>query len=108
MTITRETLELAALAGGVSRDEGGMYVSATGLPINWRPHTDIGDAARLAVRLQMCVNIRAAWVTAIPPMSCDLPVSVEHDGTQADAERAYCEAVTLCAAEIGRKMKERE
>ena len=29
-----------------------------------------------------------------------------HDGTQPDKERAYCVAVTICAAEIGRRMRE--
>lgn len=63
MTITREDLEMAALAAGheVVRTEAEMHgcdgvsticagVMLRGVQDAWRPHTDIADAARLAVR----------------------------------------------------------
>ena len=59
MTITREHLELAALAAGHT-----IYGWCTGpIPLigehereMWRPHLDDGDAVRLAVRLEMVVD----------------------------------------------------
>lgn len=107
MTITREHLELAALAAGIGRDEGGMYVSTTGGPINWRPHTDPGDAARLAVRLQMTVAHLDAPIPrwAADHDSLDVVNTCTHDGTEPDKLRAWREAVVLCAAAVGERMR---
>lgn len=105
MTITRETLELAALAAGyvidatMQTDSGGLCI--VGSEDDWMPHTDIGDAARLAVRLRMLVDVSSRDVRVVGPMKSK---SQRHDGTYPGAERACCEAVTLCAAEIGWKM----
>lgn len=106
MTITREHLELAALAAGMtpvrmSDDGRGLLVAEQSEP--WRPHADIADAARLAVRLMMWVDVIGRSVNAQiagGAISC-----VDHDGTEPDKIRAWCEAVTLCAAEVGRKMR---
>ena len=106
MTITGETLELAALAAGLTYlgDHWSSLARASdGVWQSWRPHTDIADAARLAVRLRMEAAIRAWHASA----ACGAHmVTAQHDGTDADAERAYCVAVTICAAEIGRRMRE--
>lgn len=113
MTITHETLELAALAAGheidptMQTDSGGLCI--VGSDDDWMPHTDIADAARLAAKLQIDVafgyhvahKVYASRSASSPPC----PVSVAHGSTQPDKERAYCHAVTLCAAEIGRRMK---
>lgn len=108
MTITREQLELAALAAGkrvamaaIGRNEFDA-IDADTLTV-WRPHTDIGDAARLALQLGMWVN--RGMASACYQMR-GIERIADHDGTQPDMERAYCEAITLCAAEIGRRMKE--
>ena len=95
--ITREHLELAALAAGMTYKGDGV----------WRPHTDIADAARLAISLKADVAVDdddAMATTYISKIS--KTVLIAHDGTKPGRERAYCEAVTLCAAEIGRRMRE--
>lgn len=112
--ITRETLELAALAGGIHHvDYSGVdYSGSIGLmqvdkngyhTVIWSPRTDIADAARLALKLGMWVNrgMASAFVG-----SEVVEVVVGRDDTQPDMERAYCEAITMCAAEIGRRVKE--
>ena len=106
-TITQEHLELAALAAGheidatMQTDSGGLCI--VGSDDDWMPHADIADAARLAASLQMRIIWLHDWVSAVKG-SVDAIRS--HDGTQSSKERAYCEAVTLCAAQIGRKMRE--
>ena len=109
MTITREQLELAALAAGkrvamaaTGRNEFDA-IDADALTV-WRPHTDIADAARLAVKLKIDVVSLQTLVIARPKRGGDK--LVYRDGTPDDMERAYCEAITLSAAEIGRRMKE--
>ena len=97
--ITREHLELAALAAGIGRDEGGMYVSPTGGPINWRPHLDDGDAARLADKLLMYVDSRGTAVQA-------RVVGAEWHRVARDGNpSAWREAVVLCAAAVGERMR---
>lgn len=73
---------------------------------------DIADAARLAVRLDISVDIDGstafAHVDGYEDMDDCGYGSAEHDGTEPDKLRAWCEAVTLCAATIGLRMKENE
>lgn len=110
-TITIEHLELAALAAGKRVAAG--YVTAhdnlTAIVLEsgeeWRPHTDIAEAARLAVRLLLEVTIYEDQVIARSLLN-DEWTEASHDGTEPDKLRAWCEAVTLCAAEIGRRMRE--
>ena len=60
----RELLELAAKAAGLNfhghrADHGNCYVSTTGDIDDWfvwSPLTDDGDALRLAVRLELCIE----------------------------------------------------
>ena len=115
-TITREHLELAALAAGhriepglppqvLARTyrEGGQTVE---LYREWRPHTDPGDTARLAARLEIEIQpLRLRVIARSSDGDWDMQ---RHDGTEPDKLRAWCEAVTLCAAEIGLRMKENE
>lgn len=109
MTITREHLELAALAGGLPVQEacdGYLTIRMDDFRsgYSWRPHTDIADAARLALMLKIDVVPLRPFVIARPKRGSDK--LVYHDSTQPDMERAYCHAITLCAAEIGRRTKE--
>lgn len=85
--------------GALTRD-GAICVGGA----EWRPHTDIADAARLAVELRMLTDTMASMVDVYGP-SRYTNQRIPHDGTQADAERAYCEAVTLCAAAVGERMR---
>lgn len=116
--ITREHLELAALAAGIT----GFVETADRTPCHslwinsdvgggfyWDPHKCTGSAARLAVRLQIDTafghhithKVYASRSTAFP--SC--PVSAAHDGTEPDKLRAWREAVVLCAAAVGERMR---
>lgn len=106
--IIREHLELAALAAGnciaivATGHDTFVAIGADSRRI-WRPHTDIADAARLADLLGMRVS---------HPRHVGDGVLVEADGVvpmtvyRSDRTRQYCEAVTLCAAQIGRRMRE--
>lgn len=116
--ITRETLELAALAAGLMHvdysdldydgRDGLVLVDGIGRHLDdWRPHTDIADAARLAVHIGALVRTLDLRVEALAIREQNLSVkSIPHDGTRAGKERAWCEAVTLVAAKIGRRMRE--
>ena len=118
MNITLEHLELAALAAGLKHvnydglgyDGRGGLVLVDGIGRHleyWRPHTDIADAARLAVHIGARVDAQDRQVRA-SAIRGNLVAVVRHrvDGTRPGRERAYCEAITLCAAEIGRRMQE--
>ena len=103
--ITRETLELAALAAGIRLEWDGppdqwqpMYYE--GKTYRWfSPHTDPGDAARLADKLLMYVDSRG---TAVQARVVDGEWHrIGRDGNP----NAWCEAVVLCAAAVGEKMK---
>ena len=75
MTVTREHLELAALAAGHTEaryeDWPGMEIRHGYACAIWtgecyiNPAEDDGDAARLAVRLQMDVRWGSDWVSAV-------------------------------------------
>lgn len=111
-TIARETLELAALAAGIElthrRSSGAHYYDdpETGRE-EWRPHVDIADAARLAVRIDALVCVLPLRVEAVVLRDWRMSVkSVPHDGSPADKERAWCSSVTLAAADIGRIMRD--
>lgn len=106
--ITRETLGLAALAAGrritiaPTGHDTFVAIDADSRHI-WRPNFDIADAARLADLLGMRVS---------HPMHVGDGVLVEADGVvpmtvyRSDRMRQYCEAITLCAAQIGKRMRE--
>jgi hypothetical protein len=115
--ITRETLELAALAVGhevacteaafhgtddpVKLYGGGLFIAGVEDP--WRPHLDDGDAMRLAVRLNLRVEARMRCVLVHGDL-CPDHLEI-HDGTEPDKLRAWREAVVLCAAAVGERMR---
>jgi hypothetical protein len=49
----RELLELAAKAAEYNYAKHGGYIVVDGIPGNWNPLTDDGDALRLAVKLNL-------------------------------------------------------
>lgn len=113
-TITREHLELAALAAGLTYkgDQwSSLAMTGDGVWQSWRPHSDIAEAARLALRLGLsvhthrCSNPRVCAYSSSGTAHGLYRRKVDDVGDQ-QFERAYCEAVTLCAAEIGRRMRE--
>lgn len=118
MTITREDLELAALAAGHtilywSNPVGPVLAEHPGEvgEYLWRPHTDDGDAARLAGRLRLRVefdndagpgySVAEQYIDDI--RECGFKVM--HDGSEPDKMRAWREAVVKCAAAVGRRMR---
>ena len=55
-TTDRELLELAAKAAGYEYAKHGGYIVVDGIPGNWNPLTDDGDALRLAVKLRLSID----------------------------------------------------
>ena len=112
MTITREHLELAALAAGHTIGWGEetpcqphvAYIwNADGKTSRWwRPHLDDGDTGRLCTKLQMDVQWGRDWVAAARGL---IDRICRHDGTETEKLRAWREAVTLCAAAVGERMR---
>lgn len=122
--ITRQHLEDAARAAGyevacteaafhgtddpVKLYGGGLMLRGVQEP--WRPHLDDGDAARLAVRVgiitqpQISVPVVNAWMTGWKHQG--VRGHVRHDGTEPDKLRAWREAVVMCAAAVGERMRD--
>ena len=101
--ITREHLELAALAAGMTgctHDYGrGLVFLPDGRSGEWHPHLDDGDAARLADKLLMYVDSRGTAVRA-------RVVGAEWHRVARDGNpSAWREAVVLCAAAVGERMR---
>jgi hypothetical protein len=106
----RELLELAAKAAGVEVEwrlgvrEGGYYFGETGRWLEWNPLTDDGDALRLAVALNLCVNFESqpdgAEVYAFANWADDPTEADEPLGR--DAGAATRRAIVRAAAEIER------
>lgn len=109
----RELLELAAKAAGYEYAKHGGYIVVDGIPGNWNPIKDDGDALRLAVKL----------AESAPGTHFTLSISKIHDGrgfadagffshinpteqvVGPDLAAATRRAIVRAAAEIGRSMK---
>lgn len=110
--IAREQLELAALAAGHAEaryeDWPGMEMRYGYARSIWtgegyiNPAEDDVDAARLCVKLQMDVKWGRDWVAAARGL---IDRICRHDGTETEKLRAWREAVTLCAAAVGERMR---
>lgn len=111
MTITREHLERAALAAGIT----GFVETADRTPCHslwinsdvgggfyWDPHKCTGSAARLAARLRMDIRWGDDWVAALRGQ---IDVIRSHDGTEPDKLRAWRWAIVKCAAAVGERMR---
>jgi len=120
MSITRDQLELAALAAGVeivcalddligpgpAADAACGAVLLRGVQQSWRPHLDDGDSRRLQVKLRISLEhsiCPTRWIADHADL--DKLVSFTHDGTLADSESAARKAVVLCAAAVGERMR---
>lgn len=94
----RELLELAAKAAGYNYKPQNGAIVVDGIPANWNPLTDDGDALRLVVKLQMELTVFRDHVTAFYATGwCD-----ELNGD--DPYAATSRAIVRAAAEIGRAM----
>ncbi len=96
MNDDRELLELAAKAVGYSpwgsNEEGPIFL-IEGLPFNWNPLTDDGDAFRLMVKFRM-------WRECDDDICC-VEDPEDHSGDEFAAVRR---AIVRAAAEIGKAM----
>jgi len=91
-----EPLQLAAKAAEYDYTPGRITVD--GIPMNWNPLVDDGDALRLAVKLNLLID--CCGMCARP-----LDDSFEWmDATGPDEFANVRRAIVLCAAEIGRRM----
>lgn len=91
----RELLEMAAKAANYPANY------ETSLGRFWNPLTDDGDALRLAVKLNMAVDIRKGepWTDAVA--ACGLNCREHHNGDPSAATRR---AIVRAAAAIGKAM----
>ena len=97
----RELLELAAKAARYQYAKHGGYIVVDGIPGNWNPLSDDGDALRLAVKLGIRLEFADGWVVANAGGVC-APQFSERTGS--DAGTATRRAIVRAAAEIGRTM----
>ena len=99
----RELLELAAKAAGYDYSKFCGYIVVDGIPGNWNPLTDDGDALRLAVKLNMTIFATGKSVIAELDSDCDDPPI--HKKEYCDDETKYAatrRAIVRAAAEIGK------
>ena len=99
MKTDRELLELAAKAAGYDYKPQNGAIVAGGIPANWNPLTDDGDALRLAVSLRLDLNINDG--------ECDVFSSDGFFSEQGeDTGSATRRAIVRAAAEIGKVANE--
>ena len=110
--ITRQHLEDAARAAGIALEWDGdpaewqpMYYEGKTYH-TWEPDTDDGDSRRLQIAVRMSLVVGGS--SAAAGLGLHHARLVRHDGTPDDAARAAREAVVLCAAEVGKRMREGE
>ena len=92
----RELLELAAKAAGYEYAKHGGYIVVFGIPGNWNPLIDDGDALRLAVKLEI-----GLWFGCGGLSAHGLAMDIEEDYGR-DTYAATRRAIVRAAAEIGR------
>lgn len=102
----RELLELAAKAAGLLLHDGThVWVEGAGQWARWNPLTDDGDALRLAVALDLSIQLRPLTVEVLSwPGITGTPPSVKSEEPyNNDALAATRRAIVRAAAEIGRQ-----
>ena len=99
----RELLVLAAKAASYEYYKHGGYIVVDGIPGNWNPLTDDGDALRLAVKLKIDILQRIAEprVAAVAAMHSPKIESVPDEGQRLSVTRTV---IVRAAAAIGEKM----
>jgi hypothetical protein len=117
----KELLELAAKAASIECDEVGPFIefqewqSKFGMNIggsfelvrrNWEPLSDDGDALRLAVKMRLKIDIRAAVITVEPYIfNQDAEATFEFfEDSEHERSIATRRAIVRAAAEIGAKL----
>ena len=98
----RELLERAAKAAGYEYAKHGGYIVVDGIPGNWNPLTDDGDALRLAVKLKLKVY-QGDLVAIVHPRMSHAYIAEEYE-RNGDHYAATRRAIVHAAAEIGKAM----
>lgn len=94
----RELLELAAKAAGYDYAKHGGYIVVDGIPGNWNPLVDDGDALRLAVKLELLSG---------PDFWREMSVQCAMAALRGEKQDPYAttrRSIVWAAAEIGRGM----
>ena len=99
MTTDRELLEMAAKAARYQYAKHGGYIVVDGIPVNWNPLTDDGDALRLAVKLEI-----ELWFGNGGLNASGMSMDIEEDYGE-DPAAATRRAIVRAAAAIGKAMK---
>ena len=99
----RELLERAAKAAGYEYAKHGGYIVVDGIPGNWNPLTDDGDALRLAVKLKLKVY-QGDLVAIVHPRMSHAYIAEEYE-RNGDHYAATRRAIVRAAAEIGKGMQ---
>lgn len=106
MTTDRELLEMAAKAARYQYAKHGGYIVVDGIPGNWNPLTDDGDALRLAVKLQLTIMYGSPGVVQVSAddggEECTAYAMEQLGDDHAAATRL---AIVRAAAAIGKAMK---
>ena len=99
MTTDRELLEMAAKAARYQYAKHGGYIVVDGIPGNWNPLSDDGDALRLAVKLEIDLWFGCGGLSAH-----GLAMDIGEDYGR-DPYAATRRAIVRAAAAIGKAMK---
>ena len=106
----QELLDLSAKAAGYKYAKNGGYIVVDGIPGNWNPLSNDGDALRLAVKLHIGVRTHGPDHWLQKNVAVALWDAGEQSGRvtiQVDSDflRATRRAIVRAAAEIWRNMK---
>ena len=103
----RELLERAAKAAGYEYAKHGGYIVVDGIPGNWNPLTDDGDALRLAVKLNLVVHPqeKCCYVYLSPESLLGFSGVTALEMNLGDPYAATRRAIVRAAAEIGKETK---
>ena len=102
----RELLERAAKAAGYEYAKHGGYIVVDGIPGNWNPLTDDGDALRLAVKLNLVVHPqeKCCYVYLSPESLLGFSGVTALEMNLGDPYAATRRAIVSAAAEIVKAM----
>lgn len=105
MTTDRELLELAAKAAGYEYAKHGGYIVVDGIPGNWNPLSDDGDALRLAAKLKIDIEWQATNPFPEPRVEAYQRNDEGAYFCADEHEDDYRRAIVRAAAAIGKAMK---
>jgi len=100
----RELLEMAAKAAGYEYAKHGGYIVVDGIPGNWNPLTDDGDALRLAAKLKIDIEWQATNPFPEPRVEAYQRNDEGSYFCSDEHEDHYRRAIVRAAAEIGKAM----